>query len=280
MLTVILTTVFATFLAGTVESVETLTVVLAVGLTRGWRSALAGVGAGLVVLAALIGVLGTVLLRVLPLHLINLVIGLLLLLFGMRWLIKAVLRSGHRLRLRDEAAVFERQRRRLEEVARAGESARRGIDRAGFAVTVGSVVLEGAEIAFTVIAFGSVRGMLSWALIGAAAGIILVAIVGIIAHRPLARVPENGLKYAVGVMLSALGSLWTSEGLGVRAALGPATYLAFVGVWLLASVVTVALLRREGPGKAEHSAAAAMHRSALALPGAGRDGLVNGKGGL
>ncbi len=198
-----LTAVLSAFLASLVEVVEAFTIVLAVGVTSGWRPALLGTGAGLAVLTALIGVLGP-LLNAVPLEAMQGVIGLLLLLFGMRWLRKAVLRAAGRIPLHDEEAAFAKERKLL-----AG--------RPGFAagtVAFQGVLLEGVEVVFIVIAVGTGRGLLGAASLGAAAAAVLVLAAGFLLHRPLSLVPENTLKFVVGVMLSAFGTFWLGESVG------------------------------------------------------------------
>lgn len=203
-------TLLASFLASLVECVEALTVVLAVGVTRGWRSSLAGCAAGLLVLLLLVVLLGPALARI-PLHGFQLVVGALLLLFGMRWLRKAVLRAAGVLALHDEDAIYQRE---MQELGGQG-GARPGLDKLAFAVTFKSTVLEGVEVVFIVLAIGAGRPGLLWpASLGALAALLAVAALGLVLHRPLARVPENTLKFAVGVLLCAFGTFWAGEGMG------------------------------------------------------------------
>src|SRR6185437_290897 len=179
-------TVLAAFLASLVECVEALTVVLAVGATRGWRSALAGSATGLLALLLLVVLLGHVLTRI-PLHGFQLVVGALLLLFGMCWLRKAVLRAAGVLSLHDEEAIYQRKTQAL----RGQRGARPGLDKLAFAVTFKSIMLEGLEVVFIVLAIGAGRVELLWpASLGALAALLLVAVLGAVVHRPLARVPE------------------------------------------------------------------------------------------
>lgn len=200
----------ASFLASLVECVEALTVVLAVGVVRGWRSALAGCAMGLLMLLLLVELLGHALASV-PLHSFQLVVGALLLLFGMRWLRKAVLRAAGVLALHDEDAIYQREMQAL-----GGQgSARPGLDKLAFVVTFKSTVLEGIEVVFIVLAIGAGRAELLWpASLGALAALLVVAALGLALHRPLARVPENTLKFAVGVLLCAFGTYWAGEGMG------------------------------------------------------------------
>src|SRR5712671_850760 len=201
----------AAFLASLVEAVEALTIVLAVATVRGWRPAALGALAGLAVLAFIVVVLGPLLGHV-PLRLLQFVIGVLLLMFGMRWLRKAILRAAGVIPLHDEAMTFATETAELRERARRNEAR---LDWIAALTTFKAVLLEGLEVVFIVIAMGAGRGMLIPASAGAVAACLAVAAVGLIVHRPLARVPENTLKFAVGIMLSAFGVFWTGEGLGV-----------------------------------------------------------------
>lgn len=202
----------AAFLASLVEVVEAFTIVLAVATLRGWRPAAFGAAAALGVLGAIVLTLGPLLDRV-PLHLLQLVVGVLLLLFGIGWLRKAALRAAGVIPLHDEDAIF------AAETAHLGEEARRhksSLDWIAGITAFKAVLLEGLEVVFIVIAVGAGRGLLGPASLGALAACVLVLLVGAVVHRPLSRVPENTLKFGVGVMLSAFGVFWTGEGLGVE----------------------------------------------------------------
>ena len=225
--------VIAAFLASIVEFVEALTVVLAVGSVRGWRGALTGAGAALAVLLALVAIFGPALALV-PLGLIQIIVGTLLLLFGMRWLRKAILRAAGVLALHDEAAAFAKQ---TEAMQAAGGRAT-GFDRIGFAAAFQITMLEGVEVVFIVIAVGAGGvGLLLPAAGGAVAALLLVMLLGVIVHKPLSRVPENQLKFLVGVLLSSFGAFWVGEGMGLAwpgddwSILG--LVLGFLGVALL-----------------------------------------------
>jgi Ca2+/H+ antiporter, TMEM165/GDT1 family len=230
----------AAFLASLVEAVEALTIVLAVATVRGWRPAGLGAFTGLVVLALIVVALGPLLDRV-PLHLLQLVIGVLLLLFGMRWLRKAILRSAGIIPLHDEATAFATETAGLREQARRHEAR---LDWLAGLASFKAVLLEGLEVVFIVIALSAGRGMLLPASAGALAACLLVACVGFVVHRPLARVPENTLKFAVGVMLSAFGVFWTGEGLGVDWPGADLAIVAFAALFLAVSSVAVAVVRR------------------------------------
>jgi uncharacterized membrane protein len=230
----------AAFLASLVEAVEALTIVLAVATVRGWRPAGFGALAGLAVLALIVAALGPLLGHV-PLRLLQFVIGVLLLLFGMRWLRKAILRAAGVIPLHDEAKAFATETAELREQARRNEAR---LDLIAALTTFKAVLLEGLEVVFIVIALGAGRGMLVPASAGAVAACLAVAVVGLIVHRPLARVPENALKFAVGIMLSAFGVFWTGEGLGVAWPGSDFAIVGFAAIFLAVSAAAVALARR------------------------------------
>src|SRR3954470_17677198 len=232
----------AAFLASLVEAVEALTIVLAVATVRGWRPAGLGALAGLGSLALIVMGLGP-LLDLVPLHLLQLAIGVLLLLFGMRWLRKAILRSAGVIPLHDEAMAFAAETAELREQARRHEAR---LDWLAALASFKAVLLEGLEVVFIVIAVSAGRGLLVPASAGALAACLLVAGAGFIVHRPLARVPENALKFAVGVMLSAFGMFWTGEGLGVAWPGADLAIIAFAALFLAAGLAAVVLARR-GP---------------------------------
>ncbi|MGI8491941.1 MAG: hypothetical protein ACR2NJ_04145 [Acidimicrobiales bacterium] len=224
--------------------VEALTIVLAVGVTRGWRSTLLGVAAATLALAAVVAVLGPAL-TVVPIETLRLLVGGLLLVFGLQWLRKAVLRAGGHKALHDEEAIFAEQRRQALSVA---GGSRGPFDGYSFTVAFKGVFLEGMEVVFIVLSFGATQHQTAWAAVGAAAAVVLVGGVGVAVHAPLARVPENTMKFVVGVMLTTFGIFWGGEGAGIH---WPGGDLAIVAV--LAWVAAVALglvqaLRRRAPG--------------------------------
>jgi uncharacterized membrane protein len=235
---VILPAVGAAFLASLVEVVEAFTIVLAVGTTRGWRPALHGSLAGLAVLALLVAILGPTLDRV-PLNWLQLAIGILLLLFGMRWLRKAILRAAGIIALHDETAAFATEQAELGRAAR-GTGA---MDWLAATAAFKAVVLEGLEVVFIVIAVGAGRGLLVPASLGAVAACALVLAIGVAVHRPLAQVPENLLKFAVGVLLSAFGMFWTGEGLGIDWPGGDLVIVAFIAIFLVVGLLSVVAAR-------------------------------------
>ncbi len=204
------TSIVASFLASFVEGVEALTVVLAVGSVRGWRSALWGAASGIAVLLVLVLLLGRALTRI-PLEIVQCVVGILLVLFGLRWLRKAILRAAGLIPLHDEEAAF---RKNTSAMRTADFNA--GWDKVAFGTAFNITMLEGTEVIFIVIAIGAGgTGMLLPAGLGAAAALLVVAALGFILHRPLTRVPENTLKFAVGILLASFGTFWVGEGLGL-----------------------------------------------------------------
>ncbi len=222
------------------EGVEALTIVLAMGVTRGWRPALAGTLAASLALAVIVAALGPAL-TVIPIDVLRLVVGALLLVFGLQWLRKAILRASGIRALRDESSVYERE---TEAARSAAHEERAGLDWYAFTVSFKGVLLEGLEVAFIVLTFGSTQGSIPLAAAGAAIAVVLVAVVGIVVRAPLARVPENAMKFAVGTMLTTFGIFWSVEGAGAHWPGGDAflpVVLAFVCV---ASFAFVRLLRR------------------------------------
>jgi uncharacterized membrane protein len=230
----------AAFLSSLVEAIEALTIVLAVGTVRGWRPACLGAVAGLVPLALIVLVLGPLLDR-LPLRLLQFAIGVLLLLFGMRWLRKAILRAAGIIPLHDEAIAYATGTAQLREQERQPKAR---LDWLAALASFKAVVLEGLEVVFIVIAVGAGRGLVIPASIGAIAACVLVAGIGLAVHHPLARVPENTLKFAVGVMLSAFGVFWIGEGLGVPWPGEDIAIIVFAALFLLVALLAVAVTRR------------------------------------
>jgi uncharacterized membrane protein len=227
------------FLACAVEAVEALTIVLAVGVSRSWRSALYGVGAALVVLAVLTAALGPAL-TALPIGVLRVVVGGLLLIFGLQWLRKSVLRAAGLKALHDETAAFaeESSRARL-----AGGV--EGFDGYSFTISFKGVLLEGLEVVFIVLTFGANQHRVALAAVAAALAVLVVVVVGVAVRAPLARVPENQLKFAVGTMLTSFGMFWSAEGAGAHWPGGDAALLAIVPFVALVGVGLVVWLRRE-----------------------------------
>jgi uncharacterized membrane protein len=233
--------VFSAFLASAVEMVEALTIVLASGVARGWRSSLIGVGAATVVLAAAVAALGPAL-TVVPISVLRLVVGALLLVFGLQWLRKAILRASGFKALHDEDAIFTQE---LAEAGGAAREERAGVDWYGFTLSFKGVLLEGLEVAFIVLTFGSTQGSIPLAALGAGAAVLLIAIVGVAVRAPLARVPENTMKFAVGIMLTTFGIFWAAEGAGANWPGSDASLLAVLAFVIASSALLVGLLRRQ-----------------------------------
>ena len=232
--------VLSAFLASTVEMVEALTIVLAAGIARGWRSSLAGMGAAVVALAVIVAALGPAL-TVVPLNALRLVVGGLLLTFGLQWLRKAILRASGFKALHDEDAIFARE---LAEARTAEHVERAGVDWYGFVLSFKGVLLEGLEVAFIVITFGSTQGSIWVAAAAAGAALVLVAAVGVLVRAPLARVPENTMKFAVGVMLTTFGIFWSTEGAGAHWPGDDASLPGVLAFVILLSFGAVTLLKR------------------------------------
>jgi uncharacterized membrane protein len=235
--------VASAFLASAVEMVEALTIVLAVGLTRDWRSALTGAGIAAVALAAIVAALGPAL-TLIPIDDLRLVVGALLLVFGLQWLRKAILRAAGYRALHDEEEAFAREA--AEARAAAGER-RAGLDWYAFTIAFKGVLLEGLEVAFIVLTFGSAQGSIPLAALGAGVAVVLVIAVGAAARAPLSRVPENSLKFAVGVMLTTFGIFWGAEGAGADWPGGDAALPGVLAFVALLSFGLVTALRRRRP---------------------------------
>jgi len=231
--------VLASFLACAVEMVEALTIVLAVGVTRGWRSTLIGTGTALAALAVVVAALGPAL-AVLPIDGLRLVVGGLLLVFGLQWLRKAILRYGGYKALHDEDAIFVEEQR----AARAATPDRDGVDWYAFTVAFKGVFLEGLEVAFIVITIGGAQDNVALAAVGALTAAAVVLAAGIALHHPLSRVPENTIKFVVGVMLTTFGVFWAGEGAGVEWPGGDVALLGVLAYVAALSGLLVATLRR------------------------------------
>ena len=232
--------VAGSFFACAVEMVEALTIVLGVGVVRGWRSTLIGAGAAGIVLALLIAVLGPALGSI-PIGTLRFVVGALLLAFGLQWLRKAILRSSGFKDLHDEDEAFREER---EQAAKAGDERRLGLDWYSFTVAFKGVLLEGLEVVFIVIAFGSAQGHLGLAVAGAVAAFVVVLVAGVLAQGPLSRVPENTIKFAVGLLLTSFGCFWGAEGAGVDWPGDELSLLAVIAFFGLVSFALVRTLRR------------------------------------
>ena len=243
--------VLSVFLACAVEAVEALTIVLAAGTSRDWRSALTGVGVGLLTLAAIVAALGPAL-TVIPIGALRLLVGGLLLIFGLQWLRKAILRAAGLKALHDERAIYARESAAARTATRTSRFAVR--DWYAFTLSFKGVLLEGLEVAFIVITFGANQGSVGLAVVGAAAAVVLVVGAGLAVRGPLARVPENTMKFAVGVLLTGFGTFWGAEGAGAHWPGSDAAIPALLAFYLATSLAAVAILRtgrRPAPAQPE-----------------------------
>jgi uncharacterized membrane protein len=231
----------AVFLACAVEAVEALTIVLAAGTGRDWRSAISGVVSGVVLLAVVVAVLGPAVTAI-PLQGLRLVVGGLLLVFGLQWLRKAVLRASGLTAMHDEEAIYQRERA----AAEAAPVGRRGVvaDWYSFTLSFKGVVLEGLEVVFIALTFGANQQDVPLAAAAALGAVVVVAVAGLAVRAPLARVPENAMKFVVGIMLTSFGIFWGAEGAGARWPGADAALLAVVPGVALFSLGLVAVLRR------------------------------------
>ena len=230
--------ILATFIAAAVEWVEALTIVLAVGLVRGWRSAFVGMAIALVALVALIAAFGIAITSHVSIGAARTVVGIFLLLFGLKWLYKAILRSSGLRSLHDEAKTFRETREMLQSSRRQS-----GIDRVGISTSFGGVFLEGLEVVFIVVALGGLKGVDS-AIIGALASLVVVAGAGVALRTPLTQVPENAMKYVVGIMLTSFGTFFAGEGIGVQWWRNDLSLLPLIAAYGLASIAFVLFLKR------------------------------------
>lgn len=231
--------VVSVFIACTVEAVEALTIVLAVGATRSWRSAMTGVGVALLALAVLTAALGPAL-TALPVNVLRAVVGGLLLVFGLQWLRKAILRASGLKALHDEDSAFAEETR----LARDAGAVAQDFDGYSFLVSFKGAFLEGLEVVFIVLTFGANQNDVPLAAAAAIAAVLIVTAVGVALRAPLARVPENSLKFVVGVMLTSFGVFWGGEGVHAHWPGGDAALLAIIPAFALVAIGTVGSLRR------------------------------------
>jgi uncharacterized membrane protein len=253
--------ILSAFLASTVEMVEALTIVLAVGVSRQWRSTLIGVVVALVALAAVVAALGPALALV-PIDALRVVVGSLLLIFGLQWVRKAILRASGHIELHDEQAIYEHE---LAASRQAQGDARGGMDWYAFTLAFKGMFLEGFEVVFIVLTFGANAaadgtGSIQLAAAGAAVAVVLVTSVGAVVRQPLSRLPENKMKFVVGAMLTTFGTFWGSEGVGVVWPGQDAAILAILAFVLLTALISVWILRRS------HATPVAGARPAVARP--------------
>jgi uncharacterized membrane protein len=231
------------FLASAVEVVEAVTIVLAVGVTRGWRSAWLGVISAAITLGALVALLGPALETLIPINVLRIVIGTLLLIFGLQWLRKAIMRYTGLKELHDEEMIYQREVQQLESEPRSQVNTQ-GIDWTSFTVSFKGVLLEGLEVVFIVITFGLSAGDYVPAVLGAVAAAIVVVIVAAAVHAPLSRVPENTLKFVVGIMLTGFGTFWAGEGVGLQWPGEDLAILWLIVFYAVASGIIIYLLRQ------------------------------------
>ncbi|NPV91359.1 MAG: TMEM165/GDT1 family protein [Firmicutes bacterium] len=243
--------IIPSFLASMVEFVEALTIVLVVGVTINWKSSLLGAGAAAAALAALVVVFGSTLVRFIPIEVLRLVIGVILVLFGMQWLKKSLLRYSGLKALHDEAAIYEDEMLELKE---RGLINSREFNGFGFLTAFKSVLLEGLEVAFIVVTFGvtastdKVDGIYA-AAIGALLALLVVVVLGVVVRRPLTRIPENTLKFTVGIMLVTFGTFWAGEGLGIEWFFDDLFLPVLVTFYLALSAIIVRWLRPYGKAR-------------------------------
>jgi uncharacterized membrane protein len=237
--------VLAVFGASSVEMVEALTIVVASGVSRGWRSALEGAAAALVVLALLVGIVGVPLIRYIPIDTLRVVVGALLLVLGLSWLRKAILRSSGHKELHDEDRIYADTVESLRERNEARPRATR--DGIGFAVAFKGVFLEGTEVVLIVVSLGASQHRLGLAAATAAVAALVVGGVGVLLSRQLSEVPENTIKTGVGIMLTSFGVFWVGEGAGVHWPGDDVALPVLVGFFFLVTLAYAALLRRQLP---------------------------------
>ena len=238
--------VAAVFLASAVEMVEALTIVLAAGSTRSWRSALEGTGVAIVVLGLLVAVVGVPLVKYVPIATLRLVIGALLLVFGLQWLRKAILRASGLKAMHNEDEVFEKEVARLGSIPGSATSR----DATAFTVAFKGVFLEGLEVVIVVLTLGVANHRLALAAWAAASAILVIGLVGVIVSRQLSKVPENAMKMAVGLMLVSFGSFWSGEGMGIHWPLSDLSILGLIALYGLATLIMVKILTGVRPGLA------------------------------
>ena len=234
--------ILSSFLASGVEVVEAVTIVLAAGVTRGWRSTWAGVIAAALSLAVLVAVLGPALQTLIPLDALRIVIGTLLLIFGLQWLRKAIMRYTGLKELHDEAKIYQREVEGLR--SEPGAPAGQAMDWTAFTVAYKGVLLEGLEVVFIVITFGITAGDITPALIGAIGAAVLVTAVALLVHKPLSQVPENTMKFVVGIMLTAFGTFWAAEGVGLTWPGQDLAILALMVFYAVTAGLIIGLLRQ------------------------------------
>ena len=235
----------AVFGASAVEMVEALTIVVASGTARGWRSALEGAGVAVVVLAAIVGAVGVPLIHLVPISALRVVVGSILLVLGLNWLRKAILRSSGHIAFHDEDIIYQKTVASLTESD--GRLQRTARDSVGFAVAFKGVFLEGTEVVLIVLSLGSSDHKMLLASLTAGAALCIVTIVGAVVARQLSEVPENAMKMTVGIMLSSFGIFWAGEGAKVRWPGSDVFILVLIGVFGFVAFLAIELMRRRFP---------------------------------
>jgi len=239
--------VLPSFFASVVEFVEALTIVIAVGATINWKSSLWGAAGGFGVLAVIVGIFGTALVRYVDLNVLRDIVGIILVMFGMMWLKKAIMRYSGLKAVHDEEEIYKKKVAQLQAM---GQSDPKAFNKYGFITSLKAVLLEGLEVAFIVITFGTVgtaiqTDSLLSAILGAACAFVLVAAVGLIVHAPLTKIPENTLKFGVGILILSFGTFWSGEGLGVEWPFSDLFILILIAIYLvLCGVVIFAIKSR------------------------------------
>jgi uncharacterized membrane protein len=236
------------FFASMVEFVEALTIVLVIGVTINWKSSLLGAGAAMVTLGILVAIFGSTLVFFIPIGVLRLVIGIILVLFGMQWLKKALLRYSGLKALHDETAIYEEKLRELKVLGAIDINKFNGF---GFVTSFKSVLLEGLEVAFIVITFGAASGTNKtdgiWAAtVGALLSFVVVVILGIVIRSPLSKIPENTLKFVVGIMLVTFGAFWTGEGFGIVWPMDALFLFILAAFFIMLSAIIVRWLKPYG----------------------------------
>jgi uncharacterized membrane protein len=239
----------AAFLASTVEFVEAFTIVLVVGITVNWRSSLLGALLAAATLALIVATFGVALVTYVPIGVLRLVVGIILILFGLKWLKKAILRYSKHKALHDEEAIYEEK---LAELRARGEATPQRVDTFGTVLSYKAVLLEGLEVAFIVITFGSNAALtaasrasgIASAAAGAAIAGILVILLGALVRAPLTKIPENTLKFVVGLMLTTFGTFWAGEGFGINWPFSDAFLIVLLAIYLLATFILITALRQ------------------------------------
>jgi uncharacterized membrane protein len=247
MITMIAPSIVPSFCASVVEFVEALTIVLAIGVTINWKSSLLGASAAILTLVALVAIFGTTVVIYIPIGALRLVVGIILTLFGMQWLKKALLRYSGLKAMHDEAAIYEEK---IREFKTRGDLDPGKFNGFGFLTSFKSVLLEGLEVAFIIITFGATAANIAsgiWeAALGALLAFLVVVILGLAIRTPLTRIPENTLKFVVGIMLLTFGTFWTGEGMGIAWPVSDLFLFVLAAIYLVLSAAAVWWLKNRG----------------------------------